>query len=66
MFIKGWEGKSITLGDKYLFTHDTKVRRLKEVVSTRTGIDTKDMVLIYASKQLGENFEALTFGHVGI
>lgn len=66
LFVKGWEGKTMTLGEKYLFTPETKVRRLKEIVSTRTGIDAKDMVLIYASKQLSENYEGLTFGDIGI
>ena len=54
LFVKGWEGRTITLGEIYKFNQDTKIKRLREVIAVRTGRDPKELLLLYVAKQLDE------------
>ena len=54
MFMRGFEGNTIIIGHQYNLTIDSKVSVLKQCIAERTGIRIAEILLIYTTKQLGE------------
>eukprot|EP00347_Sterkiella_histriomuscorum_P003622 403363581 len=66
IFLKGFQGRSLTFGSFYQFTKESTVLQLKAAVSERTGIPEDELTLIFVSKQLDENYDTLKFEDLGI
>lgn len=66
IFVRGFEGKTILLGTTMQLNKDTTISKLKELISDRTGIKSKETILIYGTKQLSENMDKLKLKDIGI
>ncbi|CDW88784.1 e3 ubiquitin-protein ligase-like protein [Stylonychia lemnae] len=66
IFVKGFEGRTILLNSSLKFTQNTTIRELKEAVSDRTGINFKEILLIYGTKQLADIYDNKNLKEFGI
>lgn len=64
--MKGFEGNTILLGQNLNITKDSKISFLKNCISNRTGIPFKNILLIYTTKQMGEEADEFTLADYGI
>ncbi|TNV71771.1 hypothetical protein FGO68_gene12008 [Halteria grandinella] len=63
LFLKGAEGKTVLLNDpSNPVTPSTTIKKLKEIISNKTGYPAKEQVLVYAGKPLTEYYQDQTSG----
>ena len=66
IFVRGFEGNTILLGQDYALQKSTRIGSLKDIIAKRTGIGRKEILLIYATKQLSDNADEMTLEYYGI